>query len=264
MQRKRDASVPIGISFAILLAICCPAGVDAQERRLGECLRNAGASDEAAFLVFDAELRSALAVDDPTYLTLLSRYPLRVYDDDGALDITDARTLYSMSDTVFPEAVRSRVLDTDLADLICVNTGIGYGSGNLWVNFRKDGDRERFQIWEINSPRGAEERSANAAFVCRTTVFRSVVDRNVDGTLRLRVWNRPRPIDQTPDLELRSGQEGVEGTGVCGHRVFSFERDDTTYSVSEIGCTAEFPPDDAVGRYSTRVGGAVTASMWCF
>ena len=264
MQHERSELVPIGVSVAILLAICCPVGVGAQERPLSECLRSAGASDEEAFLVFDGELRSALAVDDPTYLTLLSHYPLRVYNNDGVINVTDARTLYSMSDTVFPEAVRSRVLDTDLADLICTNGGIGYGSGDLWVNFRRDGDRERFQIRQINLPRVSEERSASVECVCRTTAFRSVVDRNVDGTLRFRVWSRPRPIGQTPDLELFSGREDIEGSGVCGHRVFSFESDDATYSVSELGCTAEFPPDDAVGVYSTRVGGTETAFMWCF
>ena len=209
-------------------------------------------------------IAAALAVDDPAYLTFLSHYPLRVHNNDGVIHIADATTSYSMSDTVFPEAGRSQVLDTDLADLICTSGGIGYGNGRLWANFRRDGDRERFQIRRMNVSRFSEEKSANVAFVCRTTAFRSVVDRNVDNTLRFRVWSRPRLIGQAPDLELLSGREDIEGTGVCAHRVFSFESEDATYSVSELGCSAGFPPDDAVGVYSTRAGGTETTSAWCF
>ncbi len=128
----------------ILLLSFGPKGAAAQGRQLSECLARAGASEQqGAFLAFDDELRSALTADDPTYLTLLSRYPLRVNDDGGMISIADATTLYKLSDTVFHEALRKQVLDTDLGNLLCTSGGIGYGHGALWVNFRRDGERRR-------------------------------------------------------------------------------------------------------------------------
>ena len=244
----------------------CPGSVGTvpQERPLSQCLTAIGASEEEMFLAFDSELRLALAANDPTYLTLLARYPLRVNDSGGVINIADAATLYSKSDTVFPEVLRSQVLDTDLADLICNSSGIGYGNGRLWTNVRKDGDTERFEIRTVNLPGVLAESSAGVAFVCRTTEFRSVVDRRADGTFRFRSWNTPRLVSETPDLELFSGRPDSEGSGVCAHQIFSFEDEDATYSVSEIGCSAAFPPDNAVGVFSIRTEGGEVASGWCF
>jgi hypothetical protein len=40
----------------------------AQQESLGACLARAGTTDEAAFVAFDRELRSALATPDPALL----------------------------------------------------------------------------------------------------------------------------------------------------------------------------------------------------
>ena len=175
-----------------------------------------------------------------------------------------AASLYSKADTVFPEVLRSRVLDTDTNDIICNSGGIGYGNGLLWANVRRDGDAERFEIYSVNLPDAATGRSPGVRFVCRTTEFRSVVDRRADGSFRFRSWNTPRPINEPPDLELFSGRSDIEGTGVCAHRIFWFEDQDATYSVSEIGCSKASPPDHAVGVFSMGSGGVEMTSGWCY
>ncbi len=257
---------PKQVLIAILLGCLGPGGVasSSQEPLLSHCLKATGASEEETILAFHNELRLALAADDPTYLTLLSRYPLRVYDSGAGIDIADAASLYSKADTVFPEALRSRVLDTDPNDVICNSGGIGYGNGLLWANVRRDGDTERFEIYSVNLPDAVTGRSPGVRFVCRTAEFRNVVDRRADGSFRFRTWNTPRLISESPDLELLSGRSDMEGTGVCAHRIFWFEDQDATYSVSEIGCSKASPPDHAVGVFSMRSGGVERASGWCF
>ena len=239
-------------------------GASSQEQLPSQCLTATGASEEETILAFHRELRLALAADDPTYLTLLSRYPLRVNDSGARIDIGDAESLYSRADTVFPEVLRSRVLDTGPNDVICNSGGIGYGNGLLWAKVRRDGDTERFEIYSVNLPDAATGRFAGVRFVCRTTEFRSVVDRSADGSFRFRSWNTPRLISESPDLELLSERSDLEGTGVCAHRIFWFEDEDATYSVSGIGCSEASPPDHAVGFFSMRSGGVEVASGWCF
>ena len=252
--------------IATLLVCLGPGGVAAssQEQLLSQCLTATGASEEETILGFHREFRFALAADDPTYLTLLSRYPLRVNDSGVRIDIEDAASLYSKVDAVFPEVLRSRVLDTDPKDVICNSGGIGYGNGLLWAGVRRDGDAERFEIYSVNLPDAATGRSPGVRFVCRTTEFRSVVDRRNDGSFRFRSWNTPRPINEPPDLELLSGRSDIEGTGVCAHRIFWFEDQDATYSVSEIGCSKASPPDHAVGVFSMGSGGVEMTSGWCY
>jgi hypothetical protein len=252
--------------IAILLVCIGPGTVaaSAQEQLLSQCLTATGASEEETILTFHHELRLALAAEDPTYLTLLSRYPLRVNDGGVRIDIADAATLYSKVDAVFPEVLRSRVLDTDPMDVICASGGIGYGNGLLWADVRRDRDTERFEIYSVNVPDAATGRPPGVRFVCRTTEFRSVVDGRVDGSFRFRSWNTPRPINEPPDLELLSERSDIEGTGVCAHRIFWFEDQDATYSVSEIGCSEASPPDHAVGVFSMGSGGVEMASGWCY
>ena len=262
-------------SIAILLMSFClrDAGAVPQERPLTQCVGNIGTFEEETLLAledtllsFDGELRWALTADDPTYLTLLADYPLRVNDNGDTMDIANAGTLYSNSDAVFPEVLRNRVLDTDLADLICRQDsgGIGYGNGSLWIYLRTYGDTERFAIGVVNLPRVQAENSRGIEFTCQTTEFRSVIDRSVDGTLRFRSWNTPRLLSEAPDLELFPGRRDVEGTGVCAHEIFRFEDEDATYRLSALGCSADPPPDDAVGSFLMSTGEGETTFHWCF
>ena len=264
-------------SIAIFLMSLClnDAGAVSQERPVSQCMRNVMTVEEERWLAledtfrsFDSELRWALTADDPTYLTVLADYPFRVNDNGNTMDIANAGTLYSNSDVVFPEDLRNRVLDTDFAGLVCsLDTGgIGYGLGSLYVYLRTYGDTERFAIVAVNLPPIQAENSRGIEFTCLTAEFRSVIDRSVDGTLRFRSWNTPRFLSEAPDLELFPGRQDFEGTGVCAHEIFRFEEEDTTYSLSALGCTADSnpPPDDAVGTFLMSTGEGETTFHWCF
>lgn len=251
---------------SILLICLDPGGVGAASQKPlpSQCLTATGVSEEETILAFHSELRLALKDDDPTYLTLLSRYPLRVNDSGVRIDIPDAATLYSKAETVFPEVLRSQVLESDPTDVICNAGGIGFGDGRLWASIRRDEDTERFEIYSVNLHSSPTGRSPGVAFVCRTAEFRSVVDRRADGSFRYRSWNTPRLINESPDLELISERSDIEGRGVCAHRIFSFEDEGAIYSVSEIGCSKASPPDNAVGVFSMSSDGVEIASGWCF
>ena len=252
-------------ALAVLLACLGPAGVGttAHAQWPTQCAEATGVADEQAILAFDGELRLALAADDPTYLTLLSRYPLRVNEAGGAIYVADAATLHSQADAVFPDVLRSQVLGAAAMDPVCSSSGIGYANGRLWAGVRRHGDTERFEIYSVNLPAAPVENDEGVTFVCRTDELRSVVHRRADGTFRFRSWNAPRPIGEAPDLDLISERSDTQGTGVCAHRIYSFEDGPATYSVSEIGCPATSPPDNAVGIFSIGIDGVETMSAWC-
>ena len=119
-------------------------------------------------------------------------------------------TLYSQSDTVFPDVLRSRVLGAAAADPVCSSSGIAYGNGRLWAGVRRHGDTERFEIYAVNLPAASVQSDEGLTFVCRTGELRSVVHRRADGTFRFRFWNAPRPISEAPDLDLISERSDIQ------------------------------------------------------
>ena len=258
--------IPRPALSAVLLTCLGPGGVGTTVHAQWptQCAEATGVADEQMILAFDGELRLALGADDPTYLTLLSRYPLRVNEPGGVIYVADAATLYSQSDTVFPDVLRSQVLGAAAADPVCSSSGIGYGNGRLWAGVRRHGDTERFEIYAVNLSAASVESDEGVTFVCRTGELRSVVHRRADGTFQFRSWNAPRPIGEAPDLDLISERSDIQGTGACAHRIYSFEDGPATYSVSEIGCSATSPPDNAVGIFSIITDGVETTSAWCY
>lgn len=233
----------------------------AQDGALGACLARAGTTDEAAFVAFDHELRSALAAPDPAILALLAAYPLRV-NQNGTTSIHDARTLSERATRVFPPALRTKVLATATKDLVCTSNGIGYGSGALWVGVA-DGPL-RFAIQAVNLDDAPGEPAESVLFVCRADGLRALVDRGASGTLRYRAWTRPRPATERPDVELTPGQEDMEGTGPCVHRVWRFGSGRRRVEVRELGCLESAPPAGSLGLLAVETPGAKRARLWCY
>ena len=98
---------------------------------------------------------------------------------------------------------------------------------------------------------------------CRTEQRTVVVDLNADGQPRYRVWNQPHPQSQKPDLQIVGGTHDFEGTGPCAHAVWSFEKGNTRYTVSGLGCTETTPPPGATGQLSVFVDDQFKQSWWC-
>jgi hypothetical protein len=237
-----------------------------QEKALKQCLQVAGASDQEAFLTFDRELRVALSNQDPTLMAILAAYPLRVNVGGGSTSVDDATTLYVRSREVFTAAVRSKVLGTKIPDIICTNSGLGYGNGALWVYVRDQSGLTRFVIGSVNLPDTSNRASSSPVFVCRAENQRAVIDRRQDGRIRFRSWNRPRNPTETPDTELLSGKESFEGTGGCAHKVWTFKIGSGSYVASQLGCFPDSnpPPEGSLGVLSLNVSGQETKRWWCY
>jgi hypothetical protein len=259
-------SVRLVASLAVALILLTTGVASGQNEKLKECLAFAGASDEKAFLAFDRELRLALSSQDPTLLTLLAAYPLRVNEDTGTTSIENARTLYARSMDVFPARTRSAVLGTTLDKVICRDSGLGYGSGDVWVTVRKQGGAERFVVGTVNLADSSKQRAPAVVFVCRADDQRATIDRRPDGSVRFRSWNRPRTPTGTPDLEFLSGVEKFEGSGPCAHRVWSFKGTKDTYDVHEPGCFADSnpPPEGILGFVLVNTGAEQSRRWWCY
>ena len=68
-----------------------------------------GASDTAQFMIFDRELRSAVASEDPLPFVLLATFPLDVFAEDGSRSLNDPKTLVLHIGTVLTPKVRAAV-----------------------------------------------------------------------------------------------------------------------------------------------------------
>jgi hypothetical protein len=238
----------------------------AQDADLKRCLAAVGASDQKAFLTFDKELRLAMSGKDATQLAMLATYPMKVYADGGIISIDNARSLHLRAAELFPAAVRTLVSSTKIADIICTDSGLGYGHGVVWIGLQKQGSREQFAIQSANLPNSLDRSASGLTFVCRADTQRVAVDKRSDGTFRFRLWDQPHTISVTPDVELLSGVETSAGTGACRHRMWSFKNSKATYVVEEPGCFSDSdpPPKGIIGNMLTTLAGQETKLSWCY
>lgn len=215
-----------------------------------DCVSAAFGADEAkAFLQFDSELRDALSVQDAGKIALLVSFPLRVNSDRGSYYIEDAQSLQGWFAETFPPAVLKVVLGNRAERISCVEGGILYGNGELRVNFEKKG----FGIVSIDVSRFSRYRQpqkpGTVQFACQTAKTRAIVDTARDGSPRYRAWNKPRTLDDKPDIEIAKGTASVEGTDGCTHMVWTFADATTKVDIEELGCMPDSnqPPHGAVG-----------------
>lgn len=105
---------------------------------------------------------------------------------------------------------------------------------------------------------------ATEEFVCRTSKHTAIVDRLPSGDFQYRVWNRPKPPTDKPDMVVVSGKRFTEGTGVCRYRGWEFDNGKVQYLISTpVACTEEIPPANASGRLSVFIAGEHRKSWWC-
>jgi hypothetical protein len=90
-----------------------------------------------------------------------------------------------------------------------------------------------------------------------------VVDTVAKGDLRYRAWNKPRPLTETPDLEMTKGDGAFEGTNVCAYPIYTFKNGGTEYRV-EGGLGCDSGPKDATGRLEITVKDKPTVDIWCY
>ena len=210
--------------------------------------------------LFGRELNAAMKEGDAGKVGLLVSYPLRVNDERGSYYIKDAASLQGRFADIFTSAVRKAITSQQLDPSNCDPTQFMYGDGDVWVTSTEHG----YAITAVNVPGGSEHTGAvgRVEFTCRTDSYRVIVDIGLDGELRFRAWNVGHPLVQKPDTELLHGKAGVEGTGSCSYRVWSFNDGDKRLSVEGLGCFSDRnpPPSAATGQFVTATG----ATAWCF
>lgn len=257
----RSSMVGTALRGGLILVLIAVAGVQssrAGETRLGvSCdLALFGQTEKATFLAFDRELRAALKAKDPLAMAFLVRYPLKLNHDDGSTtSLGNPRAIQTRFEVAFPEAVRKAVIDQGAKDLFCNDSGIMYGSGQVWVTPTTEGALPRYRIWAVNLPPG-DEGAVKAGepaleFVCDTEELRAAVNSNADGVYHYRAWTKPHFVLDPPDVEVKTGKIRSEGTGPCAYSIWTFESGDSEISVSELGCT-EGPVDDDMKGYLTE------------
>lgn len=252
----------------LLFAAFAPSGHAADSHAGANCdLKEFGVNDNRGFLRLDRELRAALDKGDAAALSLLMQFPLSVNGaDDSRISLRDAATLQKQFDRVFPLKLRDAIKKQPLDNLICkYGDGIGYDNGNLWVGLA-GADHKQFRIVTINSPDAAlaPVKKGEVSLACSTRQFRIVIDATgADGKVRYRAWNEPRSTIDKPDIEL-TGTHTMEGTSPCTHRIWHFENKDAVYDLSEPGCGAEPPPEEALADIIVTVGGQQRLQAWCF
>jgi hypothetical protein len=210
--------------------------------------------------LFSRELDAAMKEGDAGKIGLMVSYPLRVNDERGSYYIKDAASLQGRFADIFTPAVRNAITTQQLDPSNCDPAQFMYGRGDVWVASTDQG----YAITAINVPGGKEHTGAvgRLEFACRTDSYRIIVDVGPGGEPRFREWNMGHPLIQKPDTELLHGKAGVEGTGSCSYRVWSFNDGDKRLSVEGLGCFSDRkpPPSTATGQFVAATG----ATSWCF
>ena len=101
-------------------------------------------------------------------------------------------------------------------------------------------------------------------FICDAEKHRVVVDSDLARKARYRAWNKPRSVTEKPDLEIASGTTRVEGTGLCGHSIWTFRKANTEFSINELGYTDASEPTGARGELEVSVAGKLEHRAWCY
>lgn len=223
-----------------------------------EC--RADARQDEALTQFDRELRRALAERSVEQLALLVHLPLRV-NKAGAVHVVDAAALASRFEELFPADLRAALAKSTLADLACLPAGNFYLGGRLWFeSFDEDG-AARYRVTVLNLGKD-DEPAPQLELACATSGHRILVDQAGED-VRYRSWNWPRSATEKPDLELK-GSRTHEGTGPCGHRLWTFQSGDVSYTLMENGCGEEDPPAGALAQLEVKKGEKVLSTRWCF
>lgn len=238
----------------------------AQEVPLARRLEQvAGVKAEAAETFFTA-VRKALGTSDRQAACRLVSFPLQ--QPDGV--VQDAAGCEQRYDAIFTIAVRKAV-GTQLFEELFVNAdGVMVGNGELWfaAQCRDSSCAEPdLRITAIHGQAGVplQPPSGKVLLACRAGGRFLRVSADGRGGAQFQMWSSSR-ADGAPQTSLRQDSSAAGPTSSCGSRAWTFNDGDTSYAVSDLGCSAYLapPPMGAVGRVTQRKAGVETPQLWCF
>ncbi len=106
--------------------------------------------------------------------------------------------------------------------------------------------------------------AASDQFVCKTSKHTVTVKLLPSGKYQYKAWNKPKNVNEKPDMVIAGGEEMVEGTGVCRYIRWEFTQGNVQYIVSRpVTCTEAIPPPNATGQLSVFINGDHKKSWWC-
>jgi hypothetical protein len=222
------------------------------------------------FEKFDKELRIALTRQDALALAFLVTFPLRVNDAArGTFSINDAAALKTHFQEVFTPAVRKAILSEKNDNMGCMTEGVMYANGVIWVNASERG----YAIWSVNRDavppyKMNKWNTLTTKYICQTQTHRIVVDIVTGGDLRYRAWNKPRPLTDSPDLEILKGDGTFEGTNFCAVPIYTFKKGTAIYRIEGgLGCFGDNepgPPKNATGQLVVTLKDKPAVEAWCY
>lgn len=149
----------------------------------------------------------------------------------------------------------------------CSYTGIRYGDKPLlWVDVI---DRGFFLagVDHFDMGRAAWDASVHDNFSCVNAEWRVLIERAAGQKLTYRSWKPERSLYAKPDREIVGGEESVEGTGPCSHRVWKFQQGEMSVRVEEPGCYGDNdgPPQGSTARLGIKTAEQVEEKFsWCY
>lgn len=229
-----------------------------------------GGLDKQDFLAFDQDLRTALSKQDAAATAMLVSFPLRINQDGGNFSLNNGAALQTRFAEIFPQQVRSAILNQNPETIHCNYQGINYGAGNVWVTIVGQGEAIRYAIFVVNLPDtdvGTRPLGTpNIEFVCHAEKYHIMIDSDASGKVRYRAWDTTHSLTDVPDAEVPSGIKRYEGTGFCAHTYWTFTEGNTEFTVNELGCFPDSsqPPEGARGQFSLSVAGKQQMTSWCY
>lgn len=227
-------------------------------------------ADKEVFFAFDRELRAALTRKDAVAMAFLVELPLRVnYADGSTISLTNARSIQTRFEEVFPPALRDAVLNTKLHDIDCTSEGAMYGRGRLWVQAASSSESTIYRIFVVNLPDAAPASNRgtgwNLDFTCDTKKARIAIDSDASRLPRYRAWVKPHSISDPPDTVITGGSEDYPGTGACRSRAWSFQNATQRIDLSLVSPCA---PDEAYSPGATAeltlTAGENVETQYCY
>jgi hypothetical protein len=194
-------------------------------------------------------------------------YPLRVNRDRRTIMVRSREELASDTPRIFTASVRKDIEEQQ--GFSCRDIGLMYGAGTVWVGVvpAAGAQPERYAVSTVNVPeldsKKTPSRTAPELKLKCVTSANTVLVEDLGGTLRYRSWRSGQPVAAKPDLVLERGTVTFEGTGPCSHAIYAFMNGDTTYEVSEIGCTDGSEPADTTGGLTVSRRGKQLAEWLC-
>jgi hypothetical protein len=226
-----------------------------------------GGTDRSAFDVFDARLRSAANGNDRDAFADLVIYPLRVNRDRRSIMIGNREEFARNAARIITASVRNDIANQ--RGFFCRDIGLMYGRGTVWVEVvpASGAQPERYGVSTVNVPdidstKTPSPTAPELKLKCVAPTSTVLVE-DLGGTLRYRSWHTGQPKTAKPDLTLESGTGTLEGTGLCAHAIYAFKNGDTTYELSELGCSDGSEPDGTTGRLTVSRGGKQLAAWLC-